>query len=40
MKICIKTGFPVSDVLAMITELELEDWIVLNNEGKYTINRR
>lgn len=39
-EICIKTGFPVSDVLALITELELEDWVTLNNEGKYTINRR
>jgi DNA processing protein len=39
-EICIKTGFPVSDVLALITELELDDWVMQNNEGKYTINRR
>ncbi|MEF3255270.1 MAG: hypothetical protein K6348_06890, partial [Deferribacterales bacterium] len=39
-ELCIKTELSPSEVISIVAELELNDLIYLNNEGKYTINRR
>lgn len=39
-ELCIKTGFPASTILSILTELELDDVVFLNSDGRYYINRR
>lgn len=39
-EICLKSGKSASDILAIITNMELEDIIYMGSDGKYSLNRR
>ncbi|MCA1927959.1 MAG: DNA-processing protein DprA [Calditerrivibrio sp.] len=39
-ELCIKSGLPTSDILSILTEMELDDLVFLNSDGRYSIKNR